>query len=193
FVVGPPHLALRCPWPFRWVRVVGGSGLCLLGGVLVPVPPPVGWCGFLSCPRVLAPLAPRYVLCCLVCSTLQVIRCSWTGLLDRVCRRRKAHGARGGVAGRGCLVRCHHPGRFSAGPCWCSRVGGGSSVGGSGFPRRMSRPGRWVLPGGDHSPLSSGTHWQERPKNVHTTLSVTPNFLLGQMVVGVIDGGGQPM
>src|SRR5699024_8955899 len=58
FVVGPPHLALRCPWPFRWVRVVGGSGLCLLGGVLVPVPPPVGWCGFLSCPRVLAPLAP---------------------------------------------------------------------------------------------------------------------------------------
>lgn len=95
FVVGPPHLALRCPWPFRWVRVVGGSGLCLLGGVLVPVPPPVGWCGFLSCPRVLAPLAPRYVLCCLVCSTLQVIRCSWTGLLDRTCRRRKAHGARG--------------------------------------------------------------------------------------------------
>src|SRR5699024_8859074 len=139
--------------------------------------------GSLSCPRVLVPLAPRYVLCCLICSALQAGRCSWAGLLDRTCRRHKAHGDKG---------RCRRS--RVLGPVQPSgQVFGGNVLR---FALRQGLHGRGKWLSTPYVPIRSvgpfrgrsqasviGCSLGERPNNAHTTLSVTPNFFLGQMVV----------
>lgn len=195
FVVGPPHLDLRCPRPFFW------GGGCVLFVEAGPVSsrswalahPRWGWCGSLSCPRVLVPLAPRYVLRCLVCSALQAVRCSRAGLADRTCKRHKAHGARCGVSGRECLVRCDRAG-ISVGTCWGLRSGGAPRSWEMAFNVVCSGSVGGSLPGGGRSQASAlGCSLGERPNNAHIILSVTPNLFWGKWWSGVIDGGGQAM